>query len=89
MPLEARGKTVNSAAWPSESAQCGSGGRPSGSLYIHGMDIKPCQACWECQKRIRTGADRDECSWYTKLIEADAVVIATCALALICHPDKL
>jgi len=49
------------------------------SLYIQEMDIKPCKACWACQK-----PDSGECvvkddmqSVYPKLVEADAWVIAT------------
>ncbi len=49
------------------------------SLYIHGMDIKPCQACWVCQKPDSEGcAIKDDMQTvFPKLIEADSWVIAT------------
>ncbi len=49
------------------------------SLYIHGMDIKACQACWNCQKPDTKGCviKDDMQSVFPKLIEADAWVIAT------------
>ncbi|MBN1567913.1 MAG: flavodoxin family protein [Acidobacteria bacterium] len=49
------------------------------SLYIQGMDIKPCKACWGCQKPDSHGCViEDEMQLvYPKLIEADAVVVAT------------
>ncbi len=49
------------------------------SLYIHGMDIKPCQACWKCQDPAAKGCviQDDMQQVFPKLIEADAWVIAT------------
>ncbi|MBW1984083.1 MAG: flavodoxin family protein [Deltaproteobacteria bacterium] len=49
------------------------------SLYINGMDIKACQACWTCQKKDTKGCaiDDDMQSIFPKLIEADAWVIAS------------
>ena len=49
------------------------------SLYIHGMDIKPCQACWVCQNPDSEGcAIKDDMQTvFPKLIEADSWVIAT------------
>ena len=49
------------------------------SLYIHGMDIKPCQACWVCQKPETEGcAIKDDMQTvFPKLVEADSWVIAT------------
>jgi len=49
------------------------------SLYIHGMDIKPCQACWVCQNPDTEGcAIKDDMQTvFPKLIEADSWVIAT------------
>jgi multimeric flavodoxin WrbA len=49
------------------------------SLFIQGMDIKPCKACWSCQKPESKGcAIKDDMQdIYPKLAEADAWVIAT------------
>ena len=48
-------------------------------LYIHGMDIKPCQACWGCQKKESKGCviDDDMQTVYLKLVEATAWVISS------------
>lgn len=48
-------------------------------LFIHGMDIKPCRACWSCQSPDSKGCviQDDMQGVYPKLIEADAWVIAT------------
>ncbi|MEE8397372.1 MAG: flavodoxin family protein [Desulfobacterales bacterium] len=49
------------------------------TLYIHGMDIKPCQSCYACQKKDSKGCaiDDDMQTVYPKLIAADAWVIAS------------
>jgi multimeric flavodoxin WrbA len=49
------------------------------SLFIQGMDIKACQACWSCQKPDSKGCviKDDMQQIYPKLIEADSWVIAT------------
>ena len=50
------------------------------SFYLHGMDIKPCDACGVCQKE---GSDRgciiddDMQGLYSKLLNTDALVIAS------------
>ena len=73
-------KNGNSAAL---AERIGAGAESAGarveSLYINGMDIKPCQACWGCQKPDSHGCViNDEMQLvYPKLIEADAIVIAT------------
>ena len=48
-------------------------------LYIHGMNIKPCQACWGCQKKDSKGCviDDDMQTVYPKLKEADVWVISS------------
>jgi len=48
-------------------------------LYINGMNIKPCQGCWTCQKKESKGCaiDDDMQTIYPKLIGADAWVIAS------------
>jgi multimeric flavodoxin WrbA len=49
------------------------------SLFINGMDIKPCQACWKCQNPDSKGCviKDDMQQVYPKLVEAHAWVIAT------------
>lgn len=49
------------------------------TLYIHGMDIKPCQSCYACQQKDSKGCaiDDDMQTVYPKLIEADAWVISS------------
>jgi multimeric flavodoxin WrbA len=49
------------------------------TLYINGMDIKPCQSCYACQKKDSKGCavDDDMQAIYPKLIEADSWVIAS------------
>lgn len=49
------------------------------SVYIHGMAIKPCHACWVCQKPDSKGcAIKDDMQdLFPKLAEADAWVVAT------------
>ncbi len=48
-------------------------------LYINGMRIKPCQACWGCQKEGSKGCviDDDMQTIYPKLRDADVWVIAS------------
>jgi len=48
-------------------------------LYIHGMNIKPCQACWGCQRKDSKGCviDDDMQSIYPKLKQADVWVISS------------
>lgn len=49
------------------------------TLYIHGMDIRPCQSCYACQRKDSKGCaiDDDMQTIYPKLIEADAWVISS------------
>ena len=49
------------------------------TLYIHGMDISPCQSCYACQSKESKGCaiDDDMQMVYPKLVAADAWVIAT------------
>ena len=57
------------------------------SLFIQGMNIKACQACWSCQKPDSKGcAIKDDMQEiFPKLIEADSWVIATPVHWLICQ----
>ena len=49
------------------------------ALFLHDMNIAPCQSCWACQKPESKGCaiDDDMQSVYPKLIEAGAWVIAS------------
>jgi len=49
------------------------------TLYINGMAIKACQACWTCQKEDSKGCaiDDDMQAIYPKLVESDSWVIAS------------
>ncbi len=49
------------------------------TLFIQGMDIRPCRACWACQKPGSAGCaiQDDMQNVYHSLAKADAWVIAT------------
>lgn len=49
------------------------------SVYLHGMDISPCHACYACQKKDSQGCaiDDEMQTIYPKLVECDTWVIAT------------
>jgi len=49
------------------------------SFFIHGMDIRPCQACWKCQNPDAKGCviDDDMRKIFPKLAAAHAWLIAT------------
>jgi len=49
------------------------------TVYLNGLDIKPCQGCYACKKKNSTGCavDDDMQSLYPKLIESDAWIIAS------------
>ena len=73
-------KKGNSTALAAEIARgAENAGAEVESIYIQGMDIKACQACWVCQKPDSKGcAIKDDMQdLFPKLIEADAWVIAT------------
>ena len=63
--------------------QIGKGAEAAGAdvetLYIHGMDIKPCQARWSCQKEGASSCviEDDMQSIYPKLVESDVWVISS------------
>jgi len=48
------------------------------SIFLHGMQIAPCQACYACQKPDSKGCaiDDEMQSLYPKLLESDTWVIA-------------
>ena len=49
------------------------------TVYLNGLNIRPCQGCYACKKKNSTGCavDDDMQSLYPKLIEADAWIIAS------------
>ncbi len=49
------------------------------TVYLNGMNIKPCQGCYGCRKKNSKGCvvDDDMQSLYPKLIDSDAWVIAS------------
>jgi multimeric flavodoxin WrbA len=49
------------------------------TLYLHGLSIAPCKACFACQKPNSRGCsiDDDMQAIYHKMLEADAWVIAS------------
>lgn len=49
------------------------------NFYLHGMDISPCDACDACRTETYTGCiiEDDMQMIYPKLLEADALVIAS------------
>jgi multimeric flavodoxin WrbA len=73
-------KNGNSAALAERiAAGAESAGAHVESLFINGMNIKPCQACWKCQSPDSKGCviKDDMQQVFPKLVEADAWVIAT------------
>jgi multimeric flavodoxin WrbA len=55
------------------------GGGKVETFYLHGMNIKPCNACDACRRKNRKDCilKDDMAPLYLKLREADAIVIAT------------
>jgi multimeric flavodoxin WrbA len=55
------------------------GGAEVETVFLHGMNIKPCQSCYVCQKPDSKGCaiDDDMQIVYRKLLETDAWVIAS------------
>jgi multimeric flavodoxin WrbA len=49
------------------------------TVYLNGLNIKPCQGCYACKKENSTGCavDDDMQSLYPKLVESDAWIIAS------------
>ncbi len=49
------------------------------SIYLNGLDIKPCQGCYACQMKDSEGcAVKDDMqAIYPQIIEADALIIAS------------
>jgi len=49
------------------------------TVYLNGLDIKPCQGCYACKRKDSKGCavDDDMQSLYPKITASDALVIAT------------
>ncbi len=49
------------------------------TVYLNGLNIKPCQGCYACKKKNSTGCavDDDMQSLYPKLVESGAWIIAS------------
>jgi multimeric flavodoxin WrbA len=49
------------------------------TVYLNGLKIKPCQGCGKCQKEssIRCAIEDEKTQLYSKLQEADSIVIAS------------
>ena len=49
------------------------------SIYLNGLNIKPCQGCYACQEKNSRGCavDDDMQGIYPKITEADALIIAS------------
>jgi len=49
------------------------------TVYLNGLNIKPCQGCYACKKKNSTGCavDDDMQPLYSKLVESDAWIIAS------------
>jgi multimeric flavodoxin WrbA len=49
------------------------------SIYLNGLNIKPCQGCYACQEEGSKGCvvDDDMQDVYSKVVEADALIIAS------------
>ena len=70
----------NSAALADQvAAGAATAGALVDTVYLHGMDIQPCDGCDFCQDATDTGCviDDDMQSLYPKIREADAVVYAS------------
>ncbi len=54
-------------------------GATGASNYLNGLNIKPCQGCYTCQKEDSKGCavDDDLQDIYPKIIEVDALIIAS------------
>jgi multimeric flavodoxin WrbA len=73
-------KKGNSAALADQIiAGAESAGATAERIFLHGLDIAPCQACYACQRPDSEGCaiDDDMQPIYNKLIEADGWVIAS------------
>jgi multimeric flavodoxin WrbA len=73
-------KNGNSAILAREAiAGAKAGGARVESYYLHGMKIGPCSACDACRRKKRTDCilKDDMAPLYSKIRQADAIVIAT------------
>lgn len=73
-------KKGNSAILAAEVAESATAeGADVETVYLNGLDMKPCQGCETCQKDSHSGcAIEDDMTWlHSKLREADSLVIAS------------
>jgi len=73
-------KKGNSTALAGQIAKgAESAGAEVETVYLNGMEIKPCQGCYACKKENAKGCvvDDDMQSLYPKVVASDALVIAT------------
>jgi multimeric flavodoxin WrbA len=73
-------KKGNSAALAEQIAKgAQAGGAKVESVYLHSLNISPCQSCWTCYEAGARGCaiDDDMQTLYPKLLQADAWVIAS------------
>ena len=73
-------KKGNSTALAGQIAKgAESAGAEVETVYLNGLEIKPCQGCYACKKKDAKGCvvDDDMQSLYPKVAASDALVIAT------------
>jgi multimeric flavodoxin WrbA len=73
-------KRGNSAALAMQVAEgAEAAGAAVETFYLHGMSIRPCDACNRCRKKMEANCviDDDMQTLYPKLRQADAIVIAS------------
>ncbi|MGA2489643.1 MAG: flavodoxin family protein [Anaerolineales bacterium] len=55
------------------------------SIYLHGLDIRPCDACDLCMEQGECVIDDDMRPLYPKLAAADVVILASPVYWFTCH----
>lgn len=73
-----RGKGNSAALADRLAAGAMEAGAQVESVYLHGMDIRPCDACDLCREQRQGCVIQDDMhSLYPKLLAADAIVLAS------------
>ncbi len=70
-----RGNSAVLAGQAAEGAQAA--GAKVESIYLHGLDIRPCDACDLCLEQGECVIEDDMRPLYPKLAEADAIILAS------------
>lgn len=52
-------------------------GNTTDTIFLHGLNIKPCQACMSCKKTGKCIIDDDMQKVYTQILESDCLVLGT------------